>query len=104
VIHPSESELKNAIDWVGGTILTVALFILLFALTEGNVVGWTKAYIPTIIAVAILLLGCFFAWQLYLEKRTVRRPLIKLSLFKNTRVAAAMVSSVYSSSTINQYY
>ncbi|KAL8669976.1 MAG: hypothetical protein Q9224_007702, partial [Gallowayella concinna] len=37
VVHPPESDLKSAVDWVGGGIITVALFVLLFALTEGNI-------------------------------------------------------------------
>lgn len=92
VLHPSESELKNAVDWIGGTIVTVALFILLFALTEGNIVGWSRPYIGTIIAVSILLLTVFVIWQLYLERKTARRPLIKMSLFSNSRVVAAQIT------------
>ena len=92
VMHPTEAEIKNAVDWIGGTIVTVALFILLFALTEGNIVGWDKPYIPAIIVVSVVLLAVFVVWQLYLEKKTMRRPLIKMSLFSNTRVAAAQIT------------
>lgn len=92
VMHPSDSELKNAVDWTGGTIVTVALFILLFALTEGNIVGWSRPYIPAIIVVSIVLLTIFIFWQIHLEKRTVRRPLIKMSLFKSGRVCAAQIT------------
>ena len=89
-MHPSESELKNAVDWIGAAMVTVALFVLLFALTEGNVVGWTRPYIGVIIGLSGLLLVAFIFWQLYLENRTMRKPLVKLSIFKNVRVAAAM--------------
>ena len=90
VMHPSDSEVKNAVDWVGGMIVTTSLFILLFALIEGNIVGWSQPYIPVIIAISVLLLAAFVAWQLYLEKKTVRRPLMKMSLFKNKGVSTAM--------------
>ena len=89
-MHPSESELKNAVDWLGGTMVTIALFILLFALTEGNIVGWSQPYIAVIIVISVLLLVAFVFWQLYLEKKTARRPLMKMTIFKNTRVSAAM--------------
>ena len=92
VLHPSESEIKNAVDWIGGTIVTVALFILLFALTEGNIVGWSRPYIATIIAISVVLLIVFVTWQLYLEKKTARRPLIKMSLYSNSHVVAAQIT------------
>jgi hypothetical protein len=92
VLHPSEFDIKNAVDWIGGMIVTVALFILLFALTEGNIVGWSRPYIGAIIAVSVALLVLFVTWQLYLEKKTARRPLIKMSLYSNSRVVAAQIT------------
>lgn len=89
-IQPSESELKNAVDWPGGILVTVGLVILMFALTDGNVVGWSKPYIPVLIVLAVLLVAAFVFWQLHLEKRTMRRPLMKVTIFKKKRVAAAM--------------
>ena len=86
-ISPSESDVKNAVDWVGGTMITIALFALLFALTEGNVVGWRKPYIGTIIGLSIVLIVAFIMWQIYLENKTMRRPLVKTSIFKNHKVA-----------------
>jgi hypothetical protein len=64
-MQPSQSEIKNAVDWIDGTIVTVALFILLFALTEGNKVGWDEPYTPTIssIVVSVVLLTMFVVWQ-----------------------------------------
>ena len=91
VMHPSESELKNAVDWIGAAMVTVALFVLLFALTEGNVVGWTRPYICVIIGLSGLLLVAFIFWQLYLENRTMRKPLVKLSIFKNVRSRSCYV-------------
>jgi MFS family permease len=91
-MHPTESEVKNAVDWIGGSIVTVALFILLFALTEGNIVGWSRPYIGAIIGVSAVLLTIFVFWQLHLENKTARRPLIKMSLFSNGRVVAAQLT------------
>ena len=89
--HTSNVRIPNAVDWLGGAIITVALVLLLFALTEGNVVGWKTPWISALIVVSAVLIVVFVAWQLYLEKRTTRRPLMKLSIFKNRRVSAAMI-------------
>lgn len=83
-------DLKNSVDWAGGATVTIAILVLLFALTEGNVVGWATPWIPVLIVIAFLLLAAFVMWQLYLEKKTTRRPLIKISMFKDYRISAAM--------------
>lgn len=102
-INPSSADVKNAVDWVGGTTITIALFALMFALTEGNVVGWGKPYIGVIIAISVVLMAAFIAWQVYLEKRTTRRPLVKVSIFKNFRVSAAMVTMGLFFASFNNY-
>ncbi|KAK3678933.1 hypothetical protein LTR78_001386 [Recurvomyces mirabilis] len=103
VLKPSQSDLKNAVDWVGGTLVTLALFALMFALTEGNVVGWGKPYIGVIIAISVLLMVAFVFWQLYLEKRTMRRPLMKMTIFKNLQVSAAMFTMALFFASFNNY-
>lgn len=77
-------------DWPGGFLITTGLLALLFALTEGNVVGWRTPWIPVLIVVALILLGVFFAWQWYQENHTTRRPLMKASIFKNGRFCAGL--------------
>ena len=64
IVHPTKSEVKNTVSWIGGTTITVALFMLLFALTEGNVVGWRRPYMGAIIAVSVILIILFVLWQL----------------------------------------
>jgi MFS family permease len=83
-------DLKNAVDWAGGATVTVAILVLLFALTEGNVVGWATPWIPVLIVVSVMLLVAFVMWQIYLEKKTTRRPLMKISMFKSYKISAAM--------------
>ncbi|KAI0186848.1 major facilitator superfamily-domain-containing protein [Xylaria flabelliformis] len=82
--------LLQSVDWLGGFLVTAGLLALLFALTEGNVVGWSTPWVPVLIVVAIILLGVFYAWQWYQENRTTRKPLIKASLFKNGRFCAGL--------------
>lgn len=86
-----ELSLTKSVDWLGGVLITVGLIALLFALTEGNIVGWTTAWIYLLIVVSVLLIGIFAAWQWYQEKHTDRAPLMKISMFKNPLFTAAMV-------------
>ena len=80
-----------SVDWIGGVLITVGLLALMFALTEGNVVGWSTPYIPVLIVVSVILISVFVAWQWYLENKTTRAPLVKTSLFRNARFSAALV-------------
>ncbi|KAG9581035.1 drug resistance protein, partial [Aureobasidium melanogenum] len=98
-----DSELKKSVDWIGAFLVTVGVLVLLFALAEGNVVGWGKAYIPVLIVLSILFIVTFVAWQLYLEKRTERRPLMKVTLFKRLKVSAAMLAMAVFFSAFNNY-
>ncbi|KAI1807312.1 drug resistance protein [Daldinia bambusicola] len=84
------SSLKS-VDWVGGALVTISILALLFALTEGNIVGWNAIWIYMLIVISVLLLGIFVAWQWYQEKHTKSKPLMKVSMFKSARFSAAMV-------------
>ncbi|KKF95846.1 Drug resistance protein [Ceratocystis platani] len=85
------------IDWFGGALITIALVCLMFALTEGNVVGWQTPWVSALIVVSFLLVAAFAWWQARLEKRLVdskgtsRPPLMKISIFKNTKFSAGIV-------------
>ena len=47
--HRPKESAKGAVDWLGGTMVTVSLMVLLFALTEGNIVGWSTAWVLSLI-------------------------------------------------------
>lgn len=83
--------MRHNVDWIGGTLITIGLLVLLFALTEGNVVGWTTPWVPTLIVVSVLVIAAFAFWQRYLEKKGGRRPLMKISVLKNVRYSAALI-------------
>lgn len=97
VIPPPPTTLKAhgatitaTVDWVGAVLVTVGLMLLLFALTEGNVVGWSTFWIPLLIVISLLLIALFIFWQHRLEKRGGQTPLMKVSIFGNRRFSAAM--------------
>ena len=91
------------VDWIGGSLVTVSLMVLTFALSEGNVVGWSTAYIPVLIVVSLLLLGVFLTWEWYLENKTTRSPLMRVSIYHNKRFAAAQVIMALFFGAFNDY-
>ncbi|KAF4470915.1 hypothetical protein FALBO_2177 [Fusarium albosuccineum] len=92
-LRPAHDNLRAktaAIDWIGATLITCGLLALMFALTEGNVVGWSAPWIPALIVVSVLIIVAFFFWQRYLEQKTNRPPLVKVSIFNNWRFTSVM--------------
>ncbi|KAJ1334122.1 MFS transporter DHA2 family methylenomycin A resistance protein [Microdochium nivale] len=85
------SFLKD-VDWTGGALITCALLAMLFALTEGNVVGWDTVWVYMLMVIALLLTAIFAGWQLYQEKHlsASRTPLMRVSIFRNAKFVAAM--------------
>ncbi|KAJ4300170.1 hypothetical protein N0V88_002839 [Collariella sp. IMI 366227] len=78
------------IDWLGAFLITTGLLALLFALTEGNVVGWSTPWIPVLIVVSLALVTLFVFWQHHLEKTGKLAPIMKVSNFRNKQFSAAM--------------
>lgn len=103
--RPSTAS-KQSIDYLGAFLVTSGLLCLVFALTEGNVVGWSTPWIPVLIVIAILLIATFAYWQHYLEKnvaRTNRQPLMAVSVFANPRFAAAQCIMLIFFAAFNNY-
>ncbi|KAL6904359.1 major facilitator superfamily domain-containing protein [Trichoderma evansii] len=121
----------RSVDWIGATLITVGLLALMFALTEGNVVGWSTPWIPVLIVVSIIVIAAFAVWQWYLERRfnaaksqlqqqvqllepdsvsqptTIAAlptpPLIKVSIFRNLQFSAVMVIMGIFFASFNNY-
>jgi predicted MFS family arabinose efflux permease len=98
-----EPTMRNTVDWIGGTLITIGLIVLLFALSEGNVVGWRTPWVPTLIVVSLLIILAFGFWQHHLETRTERRPLMKMSIFANRKFMWANVLMGLFFSSFNNY-
>jgi uncharacterized membrane protein len=96
-------RITSVVDFPGATLVTVGLLCLMFALSEGNVVGWSKLYIPVLIVLSVLLLTAFVIWQRYLERyehdnegdsgkrRWFKQPLMRTSIWQNPRFSAAQI-------------
>ncbi|KAM0504431.1 hypothetical protein ACHAP8_002840 [Fusarium lateritium] len=101
--HTSLRAKTAAVDWIGATLITCGLLALTFALTEGNVVGWTVPWIPVLIVVSLGIIVAFFFWQRYLEQKTNRPPLVKVSIFNNWRFTAVMIIMGFFFGGFNNY-
>ncbi|KAK3337864.1 major facilitator superfamily-domain-containing protein [Neurospora tetraspora] len=90
-LHQDGASVKGSVDWIGAVLITAGLLVLLFALTEGNVVGWRTPWVPVLIVVAVALVAVFVLWQRHLEKTGKQAPIMKVSMFHNKRFSAAML-------------
>jgi predicted MFS family arabinose efflux permease len=102
---PPSARLDKAasVDWIGAVSITSGLIALMFALTEGNVVGWSVPWVPVLIVVSILIIAAFAVWQLHLEKKAIRPPLIRVSMFRNLRFSAVMLTMAFFFASFNNY-
>lgn len=91
------------IDWIGGFLFTTSLLLLQVALSQGNSVGWKTAYVIALLIVSILMFFGFVFWQRYLEFKTTREPLIRTSVFQNSRFSMAMVVVIFFSGAFTNY-
>ncbi|KAH9218967.1 major facilitator superfamily domain-containing protein [Leptodontidium sp. 2 PMI_412] len=78
-------------DWLGAATVSSSLLLLLVALAEANVVGWTTPWILALIVVSIVLAVLFVFWQRHLEKNSTQQPLMKVTMFKNLQFSAIFV-------------
>lgn len=98
-----EKKKVASVDWIGAFLVTVGFFVLLFALTEGNVVGWSTPWVPVLIVVALLMIAAFVFWQRFLEARGGQPPLVKVSIFRNPRFSAVMLIMAVFFASFNNY-
>ncbi|KAG1789251.1 major facilitator superfamily domain-containing protein [Suillus plorans] len=60
----------EAVDWIGVSLITVGLVLILFVLGQGEVApeGWKTPYIITLLIVGIIMVLLFLLWERYLEQ------------------------------------
>jgi EmrB/QacA subfamily drug resistance transporter len=84
----SESRDPNAIgvDWIGLVTFSGSLFLLVFALIEGNEKGWGSTRILAFLIGSAVLLALFL-----IAERRQRRPMLDLTLFRRPAFAGASI-------------
>ncbi|KAG8933067.1 hypothetical protein FRC03_001175 [Tulasnella sp. 419] len=82
------------VDWIGAALATSSLVLLTFVLGEGEVAGWNSPHIISLLVISVIGLFGFLIWEYFLEYRTNRPPLMKLSLWRRASGAFAAVQLV----------
>ncbi|MFZ2804158.1 MAG: DHA2 family efflux MFS transporter permease subunit [Patescibacteria group bacterium] len=102
VIIPASKKLerKTELDWMGVFLSAFGLLGIVFGMIEASEYGWWKAkeifqlggraltmpwglsIVPFSIAIGILIVAGFFAWE-YAHEKDGHTPLVSLKLFKN---------------------
>ena len=80
---------SRRVDLAGALTVTASLMLAVYAIVNGNEVGWTSARTITLLAAAGVLGGCFLVIE-----ATVSAPLVPLGLFRNHNVTTANVIGV----------
>lgn len=125
-IDPDEpsTETDRRIDWLGALLVTAGLVLIVFVLSDGEIVGWKTpcmcyhspfqsnlhlftAPFPDIIALLILgvlLLVLFLFWQRYLERiqddpnavhsKWTPPPLMRLSIWRRAKGRFAVIMAI----------
>ncbi|WVQ98567.1 hypothetical protein IAU59_005694 [Kwoniella sp. CBS 9459] len=90
---------NRKIDWLGAFIITTALSLFTFALTQSGLTakGWGEPYIGVCVGISILLMVAFGFWEHIAETRTSIPPLVHLGIFSrhNWKVTSVLVLSFF---------
>jgi hypothetical protein len=90
LVAPTPGRRGQKLDVAGAFTVTLSLMLAVYAVVNGNDVGWTSRQTLGLLAAAFVLLGLFIA----IEAR-VAEPLMPLSLFKLRNVATANVAGAF---------
>jgi EmrB/QacA subfamily drug resistance transporter len=84
----SESRDPNAggVDWIGLVTFSGSLFLLVFALVQGNERGWGSTRIVSYLIASAVLLALFVV-----AEHRQRRPMLDLALFRRPAFAGASI-------------
>ncbi|MFD5393225.1 MFS transporter [Streptomyces sp. NPDC127097] len=84
-----DEEAERTIDWLGLASVVLAVFALLYALTEGPSVGWGSPLIVALFVASVALLAMWW----FVERR-VRHPLVNLNLFRIRAYNGALTANL----------
>jgi EmrB/QacA subfamily drug resistance transporter len=94
-VRDSKDPTRRSIDWVGFVTFSVSLFLLVFALVEGNSEGWSSPTIVSMLVGSAVLMAIF----LVAEGR-VRDPMLELGLFRRPAMVGVSVTAFTLASSI----
>jgi EmrB/QacA subfamily drug resistance transporter len=94
-VRDSQEPSRRSIDWVGFITFSASLFMLVFALVEGNTDGWSSTTIVSLLVGSAVLMAIF----LFAEGRQ-RDPMLQLALFKRPAMVGVSVTAFALGSSI----
>jgi EmrB/QacA subfamily drug resistance transporter len=98
-VEESRDPDARGVDWAGLVTFSGSLFLLVFALVQGNEKGWGSTHIVSFLIGSAVLLTAF----LLIERRQ-ERPMLDLSLFRRPAFAGAnIVAFAVSSSMFSMF-
>ena len=77
------------LDWAGAATVTLSLMLAVYAVVNGNTVGWLSTQTLSMLGVAVLLFAVFIAIEL-----RIAQPLMPLTLFRSRNLSAANTAAV----------
>lgn len=89
VLPESKSDHPLKVDWLGMTILAVALGMLLYPLIQGRELDW-PAWTIWMMVSSVPLFVVFWFWERYKERKD-KSPLVLLELFKSRVFVAGVL-------------
>ncbi|KAG1820868.1 major facilitator superfamily domain-containing protein [Suillus subaureus] len=99
----SDVTSTEAVDWIGASLVTVGLVLIVFVLGQGEVAsqGWKTPYIIVLLIVGIIMVVLFLLWERYLEQviddpssttsAWTPPPLMRLSLWTRAKGRMAVI-------------
>jgi EmrB/QacA subfamily drug resistance transporter len=98
-VHESRDPNARGVDWQGLVTFSGSLFLLVFALIEGNEKGWGSARIVGFLIGSLVLIVLFV-----IVERRQERPMLDLTLFQKPAFAgASIVAFAVSSSMFSMF-
>ncbi|KAF8533386.1 major facilitator superfamily domain-containing protein [Trichophaea hybrida] len=96
---------KLTLDYFGAFLITTSLILLIFTLSQGNSggKGWHAPYIPSLILVCVILFMTFVGWEWWLEHKTEKEPLMRLSLWNHRGFTMSMILTGFFWASFNNY-
>jgi EmrB/QacA subfamily drug resistance transporter len=92
-VHESKDPTGKRIDWIGTITFSVALFLLVFAITRGNQDGWGSAKIVLLLAGSVVLLIAFLISQVVQDNAMFDLSLFRKPAFDGAAIVAFTLSA-----------
>ena len=90
LIEDTHKERRRSIDYLGASLLGLAIFSFLLALTEGESWGWYSGMIMVLFGVSLVSMLDFIVWE-----RQSRDPIVRLSLLRNRTLLGTNIAALF---------